>query len=106
MARSKARKSKNHRRKKAKKSLLFTLLSLALIAFVTYSTLSYCKEIYDKYKEKTELEKKLAVLKKKEKELKLDASKLQNPDYVARYAREKYFYSKDGEYIIKIPEEK
>ena len=35
----------------------------------------------------------------------MDADKLQDPDYIARYAREKYFYSKDGEYIIKIPEE-
>ena len=26
-------------------------------------------------------------------------------DYIARYAREKYYYSKDGEFIIKIPEE-
>ena len=106
MAKSRAKKSKSNRRKKAKKSFLFTVLCVAIIAFFAYSTLSYCKEIYDKYKEKTVLEKKLAALKKKEKELKLDASKLQNPDYVARYAREKYYYSKDGEYIIKIPEEK
>ena len=25
-------------------------------------------------------------------------------DYIARYAREKYLYSKDGEFILKIPE--
>ena len=31
-------------------------------------------------------------------------TKLQDPDYVARYAREKYLYSKDGEIIIRIPE--
>ena len=33
-------------------------------------------------------------LKEKEEELQVDANKLQNPDYVARYAREKYLYSK------------
>ena len=27
------------------------------------------------------------------------------PEYVARYAREKYYYSKDGELIIKLPDE-
>lgn len=27
---------------------------------------------------------------------------MQNEDYIARYAREKYSYSKDGEYILKI----
>ena len=35
----------------------------------------------------------------------MDANKLQDPDYIARYAREKYLYSKDGEFILKIPEE-
>ena len=62
-------------------------------------------KIYDKYKEKSELEEKLARLEAEEKTLKLDADKLKDPDYVARYAREKYLYSKDGEFIIKIPEE-
>ena len=98
--------AKYHKKRKAKKPFLFTLLSLAIIAFTIISTFSYGKEIYDKYKEKNRLEKKLVLLKKKEKELKLDASKLQNPDYVARYAREKYYYSKAGEFIIKIPEDK
>ena len=54
--------------------------------------------------EKQALEEKLAELQAQEKELKLDANKLQDPDYIARYAREKYSYSKDGEFIIKIPE--
>ena len=62
-------------------------------------------EIYDKYKEKQELDQKLADLKDKEAELRVDVDKLQDPDYIARYAREKYLYSKDGEFIIKIPEE-
>ena len=34
-----------------------------------------------------------------------DIKKLEDPDYVARYAREKYLYSKDGELIIRIPDE-
>ena len=42
-------------------------------------------------------------LKDQEDELKVDASKLQDPDYIARYAREKYSYSKDGEIILRIP---
>ena len=62
-------------------------------------------EIIDKYQEKKELNKELIKLKEKEESLKVDAERLQNPDYVARYAREKYLYSKDGEYILQIPEE-
>ena len=51
------------------------------------------------------MEKELTALKEKEEELSVDANKLQNPDYIARYAREKYLYSKDGEIILQIPEE-
>ena len=31
-----------------------------------------------------------------------EISKLQDPEYLAKYAREKYLYSKDDEIIIKI----
>ena len=64
------------------------------------------KAVLYKYKEKKELTKELASLKDKESELKADVEKLQDKDYIARYAREKYYYSKDGEYILRIPEDK
>ena len=41
-------------------------------------------------------------LKEDEQTLADDVEKLKNPEYAARYAREKYFYSKSGEKIIKI----
>lgn len=78
--------------------------SIAVIVTMIFTIGKYWVEIFDKYKEKSELDIKLAELQAKEKQLKLDASKLQDPDYVARYAREKYLYSKEGEFIIKIPE--
>lgn len=84
--------------------LLLGLGSIAIIITMTFTIGKYWVEIIDKYKEKSELKEKLAQLQDQEKELKLDADKLQDPDYVARYAREKYLYSKDGEFIIKIPE--
>ena len=65
----------------------------------------YWIEIFEKYQEKKELDKQLTLLKEKEESLKVDAKKLQNPDYIARYAREKYQYSKEGEFILQIPEE-
>ena len=36
--------------------------------------------------------------------LKNEINKLQDPEYMARYAREKYLYSKNNEIIIKIEE--
>lgn len=80
------------------------LLSIFIIFGVTFSIGKYWIEIFDKYQEKKELDEKLTSLKEKEEELQIDAKKLQNPDYVARYAREKYSYSKDGEYILQIPD--
>ena len=93
-------------KKKKKKygPLLLSLLSFVIIAATTYTIGRYWVDIYGKYKEKKELEKELTSLKEKEEELQVDAKKLQNPDYVARYAREKYSYSKDGEYILQIPD--
>ena len=91
---------------KAKKRVLYLGLTSVLIIVVTTFTIGkYWVEIIDKYREKKALEKELISLKEKEEELKVDANKLQNPDYIARYAREKYLYSKDGEYILQIPDE-
>ena len=90
---------------KIKKKIFLTALlyiGLGLLLLQTVGTTSY--QLYKKSKEKEQFEKELADLKDKEDELKATVSKLQDPDYVARYAREKYLYSKDGEIIIRIPE--
>ena len=44
----------------------------------------------------------MLVLKEDEENLNIELKKLQDPDYIARFARENYLYSKNGEYIIKI----
>ena len=88
-----------------KRAIMLALGSIVVIIAVTFSVGKYWVEIFEKYQEKQELEKELTALKEKGEELQVDANKLQNPDYVARYAREKYLYSKEGEYIIQIPEE-
>lgn len=91
--------------KKKRRMLFLGLSSVVIIVAMTFTIGKYWVEIYDKYQEKKALEEELAALKEKEEALKIDADKLQDPDYIARYAREKYSYSKDGEFIIKIPEE-
>ena len=98
--------AKKKGRIKAKRRMLFLgLTSIIIICAMTFTIGKYWVEIFEKYKEKKELENELTSLKEKEEKLKVDANKLQNPEYIARYAREKYLYSKDGEYILKIPEE-
>jgi len=96
------------KKSKIKSKRRFVLLgfsSVFIIIATTFTIGKYWIEIFEKYQEKKDLEKELTALKEKEEELTVDANKLQNPDYIARYAREKYLYSKDGEYILQIPEE-
>ena len=50
------------------------------------------KEVNVKYEE----------LKEEEASLIVEVSKLKDPDYIARYAREKYMYSKNGEIILRM----
>lgn len=101
-----AKKKKSLKVKKMqRRMLIFGVGSVAVIIATTFTIGRYWVEIYDKYRENKILEEQLAELKEDEEELRLDAERLQDPDYIARYAREKYLYSKDGEFIIKIPEE-
>ena len=91
-------------KKSALRFFVFGLTCIALSGAVILSVSKLWTQIYEKYREKKELEEKLVKLKEKEEELTLDVEKMQDPEYVARYLREKYFYSKSGEYIIRIPE--
>lgn len=89
--------------KKDKRRLLILMAAFVplLILFITNTT-SYISIIYSNFKEKKELENKYHEILEEEELLKSEISKLQDEEYVARYAREKYLYSKDGEIIIKI----
>ena len=91
--------------KTRRRLLILGLMSVFVIVVMTFTIVRYWVEIFEKYNEKNNLDKELTSLKEKEEELKVDANKLQNPDYIARYAREKYLYSKDGEFILQIPKE-
>ena len=81
--------------------LLFSIFVL-LVGYMSYSTITYWKQILQNKKNTKELEKKYSKLVSNKEILEKDLVKLQDPDYVAKYAREKYLYSKEGELIIKI----
>ena len=89
--------------KGAKKRLLvFGTLSFAVIIYFFITLATYTLNIIDLKHEKKQLEDQLLVLKEDEENLNIELKKLQDPDYIARFARENYLYSKNGEYIIKI----
>lgn len=98
-----ATKKKN---KKAKiRIAVFLPICLIVLGAIFVAIGSYWVKIYDKYQEKNALEDEIIALKEKEEQLKVEVDRLEDPDYVARFAREKYMYSKDGEIILRLPEE-
>ena len=92
-------------KKNVRRLLVFGFFSIAIISFVLMSVYKIVNQIVDKYKEADELEKRIATLNEQEEDLNNEINRLQDKDYLARYAREKYFYSKNGELIIRIPTE-
>ena len=90
---------------KMKREIVLMTLIFIIVGFILLKSIfETTYQIYEKSKEKKEFTAMLEKLKEKEEELNNTVTKLQNPDYVARYAREKYLYSKDGEIIIRIPD--
>ena len=85
-----------------KRLLVFGTLSIIIIIYLLFQLLFYTYRIYNLKREQGKLQKNYTSLKKEEKELRNEIDKLQDSDYIARYARENYSYSKNGEYIIKL----
>ena len=76
---------------------------ISIVVFAS-TAFSYISQIVKNSKEINNL--KITYNEKLEEEgnLKDEISKLQDPEYLAKYAREKFLYSKKGEIVIKIEE--
>lgn len=88
--------------KERRRAVLTSILCFFIIGLSVISSIDNVIKIGEKKKEKRELTKQLETLKEDETTLTDDVDKLKNPEYAARYAREKYLYSKNGEKILKI----
>lgn len=75
------------------------IISIGVLLSVS---ISYWTQINNNKKEMKELEKTYNNKLAEEEDLKDEINKLQDPEYMARYTREKYLYSKDDEIVIKI----
>ncbi len=92
--------------KKAKRRfLIWSLLIVIIISYLAVFSIHYWTQILANKKEKAKLEVEYNELLRTEQDLKSQITKLQNPDYAAEYAREKFMLSKDGEVNIKLPDE-
>jgi cell division protein DivIC len=85
--------------------IVFGTLSVLCIIYLVYSFATSSYKLYQLQNEKTQLNDEILELEDQEQMLRTEEIKLQDDDYIASYAREKYLYSKDGEYILKINEE-
>lgn len=84
-----------------KRLLVFGTMSMVVIVYFLARLCVYLYQIYDLTHQYNQLEVELVEKQDIGKELKVQLERLKNPDYIAGYAREKFLYSKNGEYIIK-----
>ena len=96
MAKAKVKKKKD---KTIRNLLIFVVLFLVILVATVFNDILIIKSNKEETKEYSELYENLL---EEEASLNSEVIKLQDPDYIARYAREKFMYTKDGELILKI----
>ncbi len=94
-------KKKISKQAKRRLTIITPLLFLAL-GYLFFTIITTGIQLYQLHHEEQKYKTELKELKKTSSELKTEITKLQDKDYVARYARENYLYTKDGEYVIKV----
>ncbi len=95
--------TKMSQKTKFRVTFLAIVFIISIVAFVS-TTVSYVSQIVNNNKEIEKLKLTYNDKLTEEENLKSEISRLQDPEYMAKYAREKYLYSKNGEIIIKIEE--
>ena len=81
---------------------LTSSIFISIISTLSYTLINNLKQINDISNEKKSLKEEKISLKEKQATLIADIEKLSDPEYIAKYAREKYFYSKNGEIILRM----
>ena len=98
-------KNKKKKRKIVKSKIrIFIVLIIfgTVTAVLGYNCVTNIVKIQDLMNEKENLEEKLVVLQEEKEVLDTDIIRLEDEEYIAKYVREKYFYSKDGELILRL----
>ena len=92
------------KRTKKEKKRLFVISSLIvfLIVMLVHSVASDWSEIMDNNHKIKQLTEEYNDLLAEEKKLESDVTKLQDSEYVARYAKEKFLYSEEGDLILRM----
>lgn len=100
-----ARKKKRRYTAKTRGRIMFVFVFFgAIILALSYNLFFILKQVNDLEMEKKELKKEKVDLKEEESAILADIKRLSDSTYVAKYAREKFLYSKEGEIILRMEE--
>ena len=91
------------RKTKSRMFVIFVFFGIVIIT-LGYTLFTNLQQISSINKEKVILNKEMDSLNEEKESLEADIARLSDSEYVARYARERYFYSKDGELVLRIDE--
>lgn len=94
--------AKKQRQSRFRKLLGFVYIAISFI--LIYTLVVRAQRVIEQKKEYNILVEQRDDLLKEKKALSQEVELLNDDDYVVRYARENYIFSKDGEEVIKLPE--
>lgn len=81
---------------------IFGTISIFLIIYAFSSLVYYNYKVYSLKQEKKNLNTQMTELKISESDYKNTITKLQDKEYLARYARENYLYTKENELVLDV----
>ena len=91
-------------KKDKRRLMIWSMLILIIGAYLCVFAYRYWTQILENNRQREELELKYQTLLNEERSLNVEVTRLQDPEFVARFARERFLYSREGERIIKIAE--
>lgn len=94
--------AKKQRQSRFRKLLGFVYVAISFV--LIYTLVVRAQRVIEQKKEYNTLVEQRDNLLKEKKALSQEVELLNDDDYVVRYARENYIFSKDGEEVIKLPE--
>ncbi len=92
-------------KKKLSYKVYLSALLLVLCLFMINSGFTDYKRIKKKQETLASLKEEEATLKKEKKSLATEVKNLEDDDYIVRYARDNYVFSKSGEEAVVLPDE-
>ena len=98
-----AKTTKKTSKKERKRLFLISIAIIILLVFLVGSVYNDWKQILKNRRDEVELTKKYEELLDDEIRLNAEITKLQDDEYLARYAKEKYMLTTEGDIIIKNP---